>query len=325
MKKKVMGMALVATMLLSMTGCGGNEAKNDDIEAKIDKMSEEEIEDAMLDYADEADAENNEVKTTEAVEEIAYEPTEQIINAEFNSGLVQINNDVFQQGGYITVGELFEQYSDKYDFEYEEGTYEEHKDYLVEYKEDQFYNPTGQHYSYENYKIILTPKYGNTLNQIKVYIVNMTNPDEKITLDKAQVLFVEPYIDKKNEVHTPLWTAKGFSSDVTNTLYWSKMDGLTSSDDAYNVQSLTELLTSKGYSDVSDAQNNPVRFGKVTDALNMFSKGVYAEIGYKDGICLYVIGEANLAGKQPIYKCLFKIDPNTDKCIGMNCSMIDFL
>ncbi len=44
-----------------------------------------------------------------------YKPSEEIINASFSSGLVQIGNDIFRQGGYSTVDHFIEEYGDRYD------------------------------------------------------------------------------------------------------------------------------------------------------------------------------------------------------------------
>lgn len=48
---------------------------------------------------------------------VKYQPTDEIINADFSSGLVQIGNDLFKNGGYMTVAEICEQVKDKYTYE----------------------------------------------------------------------------------------------------------------------------------------------------------------------------------------------------------------
>lgn len=37
---------------------------------------------------------------------VEYTPTDEIKNAQLSSGLIQIGNDVFRNGGYYTVGQL---------------------------------------------------------------------------------------------------------------------------------------------------------------------------------------------------------------------------
>ena len=44
-----------------------------------------------------------------------YKPKEEIINADFSSGLIQIGNDVFRLGGYLTVDQFISEYGDRYD------------------------------------------------------------------------------------------------------------------------------------------------------------------------------------------------------------------
>ena len=126
MKKRIMSMVLLSAILLGcMTGCGEEKKTPDNIEDAINSMSDEELESAIIDGANKIDSENtNSEDTTEQPEEIVYEATDEIINASLDSGLIQINNDVFQQGGYMTVAELAAQYSDKYEITYKDGTYE---------------------------------------------------------------------------------------------------------------------------------------------------------------------------------------------------------
>lgn len=45
----------------------------------------------------------------------AYAPTQKIKDAAFTSGYIQIGNDVFKEGGYMTVGEFVKNYSDRWD------------------------------------------------------------------------------------------------------------------------------------------------------------------------------------------------------------------
>ena len=57
MKKRIMGIALAATMVMAgMTGCGGKKTDADNIGEVIDSMSDEELESAILDKADELDS-----------------------------------------------------------------------------------------------------------------------------------------------------------------------------------------------------------------------------------------------------------------------------
>lgn len=307
MKKRIMGIALAATMVMAgMTGCGGKKTDADNIGEVIDSMSDEELESAILDKADELDSEDDE-ETNNTANDVKYEPTDEIMNAGFSSGLIQINNEVFQQGGYITVEELYEQYSDKYDFAYGDGTYEENKDYLVEYKDDF----EKDHMN----KMILTPKYGNTQNRIVVYVSNMTNPDNKIPVSDAQVFSCDAYTDDIScvDVDTPLWTPGGFSSRTNEiSAFWHQPDDQESFNEDLSVNDLIQLLESRGYENTTDADDNVIKYIMFYDDYES-AAGKFANLSDSNQIDLYVKGNPNLANKTPIYRVSFYIDPNTDK------------
>ena len=48
---------------------------------------------------------------------VDYAPTDEIKNAPLSSGLIQIGNDVFRNGGYYTVGQLMEKLEGKYELQ----------------------------------------------------------------------------------------------------------------------------------------------------------------------------------------------------------------
>ena len=48
---------------------------------------------------------------------VEYAPTEEIKNASLSSGLIQIGNDVFRNGGYYTVGQLMDKLEGKYELQ----------------------------------------------------------------------------------------------------------------------------------------------------------------------------------------------------------------
>ena len=48
---------------------------------------------------------------------VEYAPTDEIKNASLSSGLIQIGNDVFRNGGYYTVGQLMEELEGKYELQ----------------------------------------------------------------------------------------------------------------------------------------------------------------------------------------------------------------
>ncbi|MCR5122457.1 MAG: hypothetical protein K6B74_08560, partial [Ruminococcus sp.] len=136
MKKKILSLALATVLALSMTACGGSgssEPTEKDFEKaaeKLDSMKEEDFEKEVekkaekLDNMTEEDLEKDlegvdggEETTSSAEKKEGYEPCQEILDADFTSGLIQIGNDVFKCGGYLTVSDLVEQYGDRYDFD----------------------------------------------------------------------------------------------------------------------------------------------------------------------------------------------------------------
>ncbi len=126
--------ALVFALCLSaavMTGCGDSnndkKAVNETSKASPAEDKEEKELDEALDKLEQETAEELEKEKQAAesaaaeseaepvVEEIKYEATEEIKNASFRSGYIQIGDTVFRNGGYITVADFVEKYGDKYD------------------------------------------------------------------------------------------------------------------------------------------------------------------------------------------------------------------
>lgn len=248
-----------------------------------------------------------------ASDKVMYKPTEKIMQADFESGLIQINNDVFQQGGYITVEELYEQYAEKYEFAYEDKPYEEAKNDPLEFDD----------YEFDNYCLLLTPKYGESQNKVAVCVTNMTNPDESIPLSEAQVINCDAYTDMGTDVYTPLWTPKGFSSKMRNDYgWWHQPEDQKAFNHDLSVDNLIKLLESEGYENATDDKDSPfdssMFFADMENAINQF-----AEIpGNKRQIELFVKGSPNLAGRAPTFNYEFEIDPDTDTICYAKCYVL---
>lgn len=116
-RKAILAIAMAVCMSGSMVGCGNSSPRNEkELESKLDNMTEEDFEKAAesIDAADSANA-GAETATEETIPEIVYEPSDEILNADFSSGLVQIGNDIFRNGGYYTVDQFVAEYGDRYD------------------------------------------------------------------------------------------------------------------------------------------------------------------------------------------------------------------
>ena len=126
--------ALVFALCLSaavMTGCGDSNndkkavnetSKSSPAEDKEEKELDEALDKLEQQTAEELEKEKQAAESAAAeseaqpvVEEIKYEATEEIKNASFRSGYIQIGDTVFRNGGYITVADFVEKYGDKYD------------------------------------------------------------------------------------------------------------------------------------------------------------------------------------------------------------------
>lgn len=83
--KSIISMMTALCIAGAMSGCGSSSSE-EDIESKSSKTVE-----------------------------ITYEPSEEILNAELSSGLVQIGNDIFRAGGYYTVDQFIKEFGDRYD------------------------------------------------------------------------------------------------------------------------------------------------------------------------------------------------------------------
>lgn len=321
MKKKLLSVALIASLVLSAAGCGetgsSDEINLDNIEEKIDNMSDDEIEQAVLDGIEKLEEEyGNGAAITEAAtttaepepEEIVYEPAQEILDADFSSMKIQINNDVFQQGGYITVAELVEQYGNRYEFTYKDGTYEERKDYLLEYR---FNGGT----KWLSDSIEMTPLYGNNTYGITAYVANLSSPDEKITLDKAHVVLFSEKVNNLS-IYTPVWTPKGFFGIIDFGMDNNKKEEFDSQNGSYKFSDFSAFLEAEGFS-------RPEGELWMLD-YSEWNMKYESDEEYNSSYTIYFSGETNASGYKPLFKCWFVFDKNTDKVDFVKYELIDF-
>lgn len=132
--KKIRRIAAIAAALClsatAFTGCGGDSSSSSasksssaqkssaDSEGNAESSAQEEIdEEPETEEATEAE-EASEDDALPAIEpgDVVYEPSDEIKNASFGSGYIQIGMDVFRAGGYITVEEFVKKYGNRYDF-----------------------------------------------------------------------------------------------------------------------------------------------------------------------------------------------------------------
>ena len=215
----------------------------------------------------------------------------EIKNADFNSGLVQINNDIFQMSGYISVADFVEKYKDRYDIMYTtDGVrlpYDEAGDYLI-YSWDY----TGEW----KYNLLLTPKegVGKPDTQIKVQLQNRkTSGEEKIPV--AEGVITEFNLNDDPTAKCPYWLSQGFTN-----LYRDYSE-LETSNTGYKKDSFIKMLEDKGFTIFEGNQ-----YWTSEDLNNRYWSS-------SDRIDFQVSGETNSFGKKPQYLYRAVIDTNTDK------------
>ena len=108
----IFAVCLAAVSLTACGGSGGNNTASKNDESTVEETTVNEIE-------SESAVENSEsISTEKAATESSdskYKPADEIINADFQSGLIQIGNDIFHNGGFYTVDQFIAEFGDRYD------------------------------------------------------------------------------------------------------------------------------------------------------------------------------------------------------------------
>lgn len=251
-------------------------------------------------------------------EAFKFAATDEIKNAALNSGLVQYNNDIFQSGGYMTVADFVEKYKDSYDISYSKnriyapiGSYEECKDYLIEY--DKY--ATSHNWDDNGACLLLTPKSMKEEGKHKVQcyrlqarIANVTSPNEKITLDQAVVAEIVHYLVNGRVQEAPEWFLMGFGQlvegDPDLDIHFDNYENINES---YTEKSICEMLEAKG---VKKYKGIGRPDSKKSSSYNTYWFG--RGYGDKQEVGCYVLGEENLFGARPLYRYDFYINEAAD-------------
>lgn len=191
----------------------GNSASEKDIEDKFNSISEQiDKQDSKASGRKAADSEAADSKSSDTKpEDITYEMSDEIKNADFASGLVQIGNEIFKNGGYMTVDQVVAKYSDRYD------TSEINPDGLIERNKTY---PT-------------------------VYMTSKEDPSLKIS-----IAISTEYADKgKSNVRIGDCVAGVFSTGKKGACWYPH--GITNECEGYNINSLPALLKSLGFKEVT--------------------------------------------------------------------------
>lgn len=230
--------------------------------------------------------------TVSTPEKAALTITDEIKNADFNSGLIQINNDIFQMGGYLTVAEFVEKYKDRYDIFWANGnmSYEEAKDQLL-----QSYDYVGE----DKYHLSLTLKgEGDSAKRVYARIENRTTSggEDKIPLPEAIVTGFG--LNDKNHTTYPFRYPGGFT-DSQKAKEYGFLD-LETENINYTKDAFFEMLEGKGY---TFYEGNPYT------GVDLTGKYWKAAAAYE----FYATGEVNAFGKKPVFHYQLALAADTDK------------
>lgn len=283
-------------------------------------VNEQEIENKLNELDENADNEDN-VTDDDAsgtnsngeLEMAVYTVSDEIKNADLSSGLVQLNGDIMQVGGYIKTSDFYAKYADEYSFVYcDGGHYEDKKDEMLNYRvgADNYFGGEW----WDSYYMTLIPKVEPQGDEITVYVANLTNPGGQVSLADSYVVWAEEKPMSK-DIYTPAWIPTGMparlSSDVLST---KKLDEIYDNIDDYSAQSVQDMLASQGISK-GDNSISGNYLSYVYSQGDMSMDGTYCVNSDTDPdvFVAYVAGEKNAAGLTPLYRYHFAFDTNSKK------------
>jgi len=295
MRVKILSILMAVLMVVGMVGCG--ESKKDDDSDRDDVKVEKE-------------------EKTKKSKKKVNAPLEEIIEADFDSLLIQIDGHILRQGGYMTVKELVEECGEDFDFFYEDGPYEERRDYLLDSN------------GYDIMQMI--PKKSDTATYVQVRIKNMTSEDEKIPLDEGRVIyFARGFMEKNEKCDTPkMWQVKGIAGCDFSYPYETEYD---TNNDVYMRTDLIKELQEKGYTEGSlsilSAYDYIKKINTYDEKLEIITREEQGKVAVveMDSISFLVLGEENDLGKRPLFQYQAMFDHNTDKLLYMTGSLLTML
>ena len=283
-------------------------------------VNEQEIEDKLNELDENADNEDNVTdddasgtNSNSELEMAVYTVSDEIKNADLSSGLVQLNGDIMQVGGYIKTSDFYAKYADEYSFVYcDGGHYEDKKGEMLNYRvgADNYFGGEW----WDSYYMTLIPKVEPQGDEITVYVANLTNPDGQVSLADSYVVWAEETPMSK-DIYTPAWIPTGMparlSSDVLST---KKLDEIYGNIDDYSAQSVQDMLASQGISKGENSiSGNYLSYVYSQGDMSMSETYCVNSDTDPDVFVAYVAGEKNAAGLTPLYRYHFAFDTNSKK------------
>lgn len=317
----VVGGGITAVVLANRDRTADTDKPNTVVQTDAQReVNEQEIEDKLNELDENTDNEDDVTdddasgtNSNSELEMAVYTVSDEIKNADLSSGLVQLNGDIMQVGGYIKTSDFYAKYADEYSFVYcDGGHYEDKKGEMLNYRvgADNYFGGEW----WDSYYMTLIPKVEPQGDAITVYVANLTNPDGQVCLADSYVVWAEETPMSK-DIYTPAWIPTGMparlSSDVLST---KKLDEIYDNIDDYSAQSVQDMLASQGISK-GDNSISGNYLSYVYSQGDMSMDGTYCVNSDTDPdvFVAYVAGEKNAAGLTPLYRYHFAFDTNSKK------------
>jgi RNA polymerase sigma factor (sigma-70 family) len=316
----VVGGGITATVLANRDKTADADKPNTAVQTDAQReVNEQEIENKLNELDENTDNEDDVTgddasgtNSNSELEMAVYTVSDEIKNADLSSGLVQLNGDIMQVGGYEKTSDFCAKYADEYDIMYSDGTYEEKKDEMLNYFVGKDGLLTGEWW--DIYSLTLIPKNEPKGDQITVYVTNLTAPDGQVSLADSYVVWAEE-TPMSNDIYTPAWIPTGMPTrlcyDVTST---KKLDEIYDNIDDYSAQSVQDMFASQGITKGENSiSGNYLSY--VYSQGDMSMDGTYCVNSDTDPdvFVAYVAGEKNAAGLTPLYRYHFTFDTNSKK------------
>lgn len=317
----VVGGGITAAVLANRDKTADADKPNTAVQTDAQReVNEHEIEDKLNELDENTDNEDDVTGddasgtySNSELEMAVYTVSDEIKNADLSSGLVQLNDDIMQVGGYIKTSDFYAKYADEYSFVYcDGGHYEDKKGEMLNYRvgADNYFGGEW----WDSYYMTLIPKVEPQGDAITVYVANLTNPDGQVSLADSYVVWAEETPMSK-DIYTPAWIPTGMPTrlcyDVTST---KKLDEIYDNIDDYSAQSVQDMLASQGISKGKNSiSGNYLSY--VYSQGDMSMDGTYCVNSdtAPDVFVAYVAGEKNAAGLTPLYRYHFAFDTNSKK------------
>lgn len=307
---------LAAVMCAALAGCSQSGTSNTSISESNKTQNSKPDNSGQSSAVSKPESENasDNNSTPEAPpsdsDEITLAATDEILNAKFDSGLVQFYNDVFQCGGYLTVAEFIEKYKSSYDFSYGRETIDKE---VLSKTIDSGYRDGELH----GESVVCEPKF--TVKDIDVengsLIAIIVNPsDDPVQLSECYVSYV-----KSNGFAAYWLCAGGFcggSSSQKSGKYLLTEEAKKNKENEKNPDfidmDVEEYLRSIGYEEIK----SPSGANGYDLKASMEYNNKYFTNSYGNTYYFYNVGEPNAFGARPFYRN--SIGLSDGKLVGPN-------